>query len=133
MKLNYECLTNIMVELESIDEVQLPTKTNYITLKKKDALSKYREKDLEYCCIQLSNLGFVSTNKDIYDVPNPYTGQRVYSILDITPLGHKFLYDYHVLQEQDSSKKKLLKFVGQFIYDVTVGVSSNAVSMALGI
>jgi hypothetical protein len=114
-----------MLYLENVNELKMSIDPENLVIANKD----YSKTDLIYCSIKLFELGFIS----VYGNEIKYTMDRSFIIVisDITALGHKYLFDYHLLQESNPTRTKIKQFIASFIYDVSVGVTSTALTYAL--
>lgn len=83
MKLNIDCLRDIMLYIEN-----RPVNTSTTLGALVDALPKYSEDDVYYCCIKLNEAGFL----DVKTAPLMLShGPGIKSIHEITFYGHEFL------------------------------------------
>lgn len=122
MKLNYECIDDIMTTLENIDEVILHVDNHQLA--KFPNLSKYTADDITYCCIKLNELKLINVTDTIYT----FDGDVEIVIQDISAIGHKYLEDQRILKLTNPKIDVIKQFTSSFLYDVSVGVASSALT-----
>lgn len=85
MKLNYDCIRDVLLEIE-----KLPLNQETNPTKLKETLTMYSSEDIIYTCIKLEEAKFISASISKYGMNN-----YLINIKDITYLGHQFLADIH--------------------------------------
>lgn len=127
MKLNNDCIRDILVSVESLDFGE-----SWIITDLSEKLPDYTEDQLEYHCIQLVNAGFLEAS--VYTPLGSPTYIR--QINDLTYQGHQFLAD---IRSEDTwnKTKSIAKSVGSeslhAIKDIAAGIVTSAIQKKLGL
>lgn len=122
MKLNPDCIRDILITVESMEYNTAYTLTKLCT-----QLPSYSEEELNYHCLQLIDAGLL--NAKAINVMGQISPQ-LWRIFDLTYPGHQFLAD--VRSDTTWNKtKKIAKNVGSeslhALKDIAVGVVTAAI------
>lgn len=129
MKLNPDCIRDVLLAIESMDNLDADLKiyhTNLANLAKSDFLSKYPIEDIAYTLLKLSEGGLVV-------VKPTYAGGRIFNFYvdDLTFPGHQYL---EKIRNEDRWKKvksiggKVEDFSLSAIEKIAEGVTSAAIA-----
>lgn len=128
MKLNMDCIRDILITIESMDYGDVCTIS-----KLHNSLPSYSENELNYHCLQLIDGGFL--NAKAVNVMNSVIPQ-VGRIYDLTFSGHQFLADIRS-NTTWAKTKEIFKSVGSdsvhAIREIAVGVVTSMVQNHLGL
>jgi hypothetical protein len=128
MKLNMDCIRDILIAVESLNYGDV-----YTISKLHDNLPKYSEETLDYHCRQLTDAGFLDA-LTINATGGPYP--NIVDIRDLTFSGHQFLADIRSDTTWNKTKD-MAKSVGveslHAIRDIAVGVVTSIVQNKLGL
>ena len=128
MKLNMDCIRDILIAVESMDYGDV-----YTVSKLHDDISNYSEHELEYHCRQLIDAGFLDALAiNVMGSPFP----QVARIKDLTFSGHQFLADIRSDTTWNKTKD-IAKSVGveslHAIKDIAVGVVTSVIQNQFGL
>lgn len=126
MKLNTDCIRDILIAIESIDYDD-----EWVIDDLMKRLPNYSESELQYHCLQLIEAGFL----DASTVQFARSPLQVCRIKDLTYYGHQFLAD--IRSDTNWNKtKEIAKYVGSeslhTIKDIAVGIITSAIQNKLG-
>lgn len=127
MKLNPDCIRDILITVESMEYNTAYTLTNLCS-----QLPSYSEEELNYHCLQLIDAGLL--NAKAISVMGQISPQ-LFRIFDLTYSGHQFLAD--VRSDTTWNKtKNIAKNVGSeslhALKDIAVGVVTAAIQNQFG-
>lgn len=128
MKLNSDCIRDILITVETMDYGAVCTLPMLC-----EKLCNYSEEELNYHCLQLIDAGFLNA-KAINTMGS--TVPQVWRIFDLTFPSHQFLSD--IRSETTWSKTKdIAKSVGSeslhALKDIAVGVVTSTIQSKLGL
>lgn len=129
MKLNYDCIRDLLLTLETnleFDEYLEFNPISFDDLLKIEDLSEYSEQDLLYSIINLDDAGFIETVSFVYD-GSPL--QNI-SIIRITYCGHEFV---ETIRPKDiwQKTKTILSGIGTASLPLLSSVSSSLLNDAI--
>lgn len=126
MKLNYDCIRDILLTIEEIqnrkDELIL---ANFKSYKK---LSKYNEDEIQYNALKLL--------QEKYVIGSKITGNNtttVLSLFDLTWSGHELLNNVRSETVFNQTKEKIIKSVGSASLTIFQELASAIVLKTLGL
>ena len=126
MKLNYDCIRDILLTIEEIpnrkDELIL---ANFKSYKK---LSKYNEDEIQYNALKLLQEEYVTGLK--------ISGNNTTTVLRLTDLtwsGHELLNDIRSETVFNQTKEKIIKSVGSASLTIFQQLASTIVLKTLGL
>lgn len=135
MKMNYDCIRDVLLSLEEILSVEETTYdlgegeetyfafsfTDVNRLVKLDRLKQYNKKDIFYSVAKLNEAGFIEAQ--------PVNGDNMcgYLISDITYTGHEFLQSIKSDTVWDNVKK-ISKKVGSISFPIISSIASSVLS-----
>ena len=128
MKLNVNCIRDVLLELEKLPFQQSCSISNLT-----DALPKYEPDDITYTCLKLAEAGYINI-KTIQNIAmsNPI----IRSVEDITYEGHQFLANIRS-DTVWSNIKEVSKKVGSnsisAISQIATGVITEIIKAQLGL
>lgn len=126
MKLNYDCIRDILLTIEEIpnrkDELNLE---NFKSYKK---LSKYNEDEIQYNALKLLKEEYVTGLK----IPDKNT-TIVLFLTDLTWSGHALLNDIRSETVFNQTKEKIIKSVGSASLTIFQQLASTIVLKTLGL
>lgn len=128
MKLNPDCIRDILISVEEMDYGSM-----YTISKLHEKLPIYSEDELQYHCIQLLDGGFLNA-KTINVIG--YTGPQIWRIFDLTYQGHQFLADIRSDTAWNRTKEIAKNIGSESIHaltDIAVGVVTSAIQNKLGL
>ncbi len=122
MKLNSDCIRDILIAIESLEPGSIYTISSLHA-----ALPQYSSIVLNYHCLQLLDAGYISANT--IHVSNSALPQ-ICTILDLTFAGHQFLAN---VRSDDiwAKTKSLSKKIGSESLHVLAEISSNVITSLL--
>lgn len=128
MKLNSDCIREILIAIESMEYNSVYTIEILNTL-----LPNYSYDELQYHCSQLLDGGFIKAiSINVMGSISP----KISRITDLTFLGHQFLADIRSDTTWNKTKE-IAKNVGSeslhALKDIAVGVVSSAIHNTLGL
>ena len=126
MKLNPDCIRDILIAVESMEYNSV-----YTLSKLQEKLPAYSEDELNYHCLQMINAGFL--NAKSMNVMGCITPQ-IWRIFDLTYPGHQFLAD--IRSDTTWTKTKTIaKSVGSeslhALKDIAVGIVTSVIQNQL--
>lgn len=126
MKLNYDCIRDILLTIEEIpnrkDELIL---ANFKSYKK---LSKYNEEEIQYNALKLL--------QEEYVIGEESSGNNTTTVLFLTDLtwsGHELLNDIRSETVFNQTKEKIIKSVGSASLTIFQQLASTIVLKTLGL
>ncbi len=128
MKLNNDCIRDILITIESMDYGSV-----YTMDKLHELLPSYSYDELQYHCTQLLDAGLI---KAISMSVRGKISPQICRITDLTYSGHQFLAD--IRSDTNWNKtKEIAKNVGaeslHALKDIAVGVVASAIHNTLGL
>lgn len=104
MKLNYDCIRDIMITIENQTQPMAMTTQDFFAL-----LPNYSSTELTYCCFRLKEAGYLT----LYTFTPPHTSNEMETIRligDLTFKGHEFLADIKPAKTWEKLSPALRKF-----------------------
>lgn len=122
MKLNSDCIRDVLIAVESLEPGSIYTISSLRT-----ALPQYSSAVLNYHCLQLLDAGYIVANT--VSVSNSALPQ-ICAILDLTFDGHQFLAD---VRSDDiwAKTKSVSKKIGSESLHVLAEISANVITSLL--
>lgn len=125
MKLNPDCVRDIMLELEESLSINMAgyfedVSITYLCRKFVDD-GKYDPKDIKYSLIQLHESGYIVSDLKIDIEHGAYT---IYSIFYITPKGHEFLSSLQI-NDVWSKARPIFRTLGNVSLSIIESVSKG--------
>lgn len=119
MKLNYDCIRAILIEIE---EMPFNSTLSLETLCKK--LPNFTSDDIQYCCLKLNEANFI----DLTTVPiMRQSTLGIKSINDLTFYGHEFLSN--IRNDSTWNKtKEIAKNIGSFSLHTLADIATTIVT-----
>ena len=130
MKLNYNCIRDVLLFIEENQEM---TDNGYMTTMglhdfcNSDSLSNYSESDIEYCISKLHEAGFVDAN-DIRSLDS-----SGFMIKDITYDGHQYLNNIRDKSIWQQTLEKVRSVGGSVSLSVLSQIAEKIVLSKLGL
>lgn len=128
MRLNPDCIRDILITVESMDY-----NTAYTLTKLCAQLPSYSDEELNYHCLQLIDAGFL--NAKAINVMGQISPQ-IWRIFDLTYSGHQFLADIRSDTTWNRTKD-IAKTVGSeslhALKDIAVGVITSTIQNQFGL
>ena len=128
MRLNPDCIRDILITVESMDYNTAYTLTNLCA-----QLPSYSDEELNYHCLQLIDAGFLNA-KAINVIGQ--TSPQIWRIFDLTYPGHQFLADIRSDTTWNRTKD-IAKTVGSeslhALKDIAVGVITSTIQNQFGL
>lgn len=118
MKLNNDCIRDILLSVESMDYNEEWTIDNLILL-----LTDYSEDELQYHCIKLHEAGFLKA----ITVRSLRSPLQIARIQDLTFEGHQFLANIRSDKNWNTTKK-IAKSIGANSISAITQIASNIVT-----
>lgn len=128
MKLNPDCIRDVLIEVESSQTMDMrgyPTPVTINDLVKTSLTENYSNEDIAYSVKQLIECGYFRAR------PIRTLSSSDYIIKDITPRGHKFLENIRNTGVWTQTKQKA-KGIGSFALDVLSQISASIISSRIG-
>ena len=131
MKLNYDCMRDVLIELEKnlkIDDRLVFSDLEFDNISKMDSLSKYSNQDIYYSIYIMDEIGFIDGEIIFADGGIPHT----VSVSNIRYPGHEFLQTIKSDTVWNTVKSKI-KPVTDLSIPIIAEVAKSLIISKLGI